>query len=158
MSATDYLEIDGLSLWIHECWQMEDVAPLLSGSDRDSPSRKIPGAAGDETYGQVTEPTKVNLKVTVMGLKNWLGVEYADSRRGLGVNVAKLQAEIVGLVTTGDATRTATLHMADLAVPPTKPVQIIGPLDLSGYGPHAARGTLRLSFPRGLFDLSGWLV
>ena len=158
MTATDYLEIDGLSLWLHECWQMEDIAPLLSGSDRDSPSRQIPGDDGEETYGQVIAATKVNLKMTVMGLKNWSGVAYADSRRGLGINSAKLQAEIVDLVTTGDATRTATLHMADLAVPPTKPVQVIGPLELSGYGPHAARGALRLNFPRGLFDLSGWLA
>ena len=153
---TDYLDIDGLSLEIPQCWHTEDIAPLLSDSDvRGAQDRLVPGDAGVIATPIRETVTVVHLSMLIYGWKNHLGVAHPSVRAGLGINRAKLKASVTTPLDAETITRTATLHVDGLD-PVSKPVKVLG-LQTAGYGYYALRGVLRLSFTEGLFDLSDWL-
>lgn len=156
MSGTEWMEIDGLSLELDDCWHVEDYAPVLSGSDQRGEDRLVPGSAGVVANPRRNTVTRVNLRMLVFGWKDWNGAAHATHRAGIGKNSAKLQAAMTSPPTTAGGTRTATYHLDGLPAV-SKPVHVLGDMTFVGYGPYALRGVLRLSFPEGLFDLSSWL-
>lgn len=152
----DSFAIGGVSLRIADCWWLDDIGPLLSGSAQLGDDRVVPGAAGVIPYPRVETVTKINLKLTVMGYRDKAGSAHPDTRTGIALNAAQLQADMTQPPATADGTRSATLTVGSLATL-TKPVHVLGEMDFGGYGPNGLRGVLRLSFPEGLFDLTEWL-
>ncbi len=154
--ALDYLDIDGVSLNKRLCCQVVDLSELLSGSDERGSDRLVPGTAGVIAYPRRETVTVVNLPIAIFGHYDFAGVAHPDTRTGLALNAAYLQANVTGSSGVGDGTRTATLHWQSLGTV-SKPVHVYKKLDLAADGPSKMRGILRLSFPEGLFDLSSLL-
>lgn len=153
---SEYLAIDGIALNVEGCCKVRDLGPILNGSEHRGSDRLVPGSAGVIANPRRIDVTVVNLPLMLFGRRSFTGTLHPDQRTGLALNVAYIQKNITKPITTGTGTRTATLHWE---AQPTlsKPVHVLGGLDLAGDGPPMLRGVLRLSFPEGVFNLADWL-
>jgi len=109
VTRSTYLEINSIPLatpaWdclnIHVLWQ----SPAIRGSDR-----LLPGAVGVRPRRRRVDVTKYTLELVIRGEQNWEGTYYASAATGLETNVYYLRSNVTDVYTSGDGTRSATLH------------------------------------------------
>lgn len=147
--------IDGVSMRVPGCCEAFDLAPLLAGSAIRGKDRLAPGTAGVIANPRRKTVTKVNIELKLFGTNSFAGVAHADYEEGLARNFAHLQANVTEPIDTGDGTRTAALTWGSLAIPTVR-AHVDDNLSPSTVrGGRIIEATLRLSFPDGLFDLTG---
>lgn len=106
---TEYATLDSYTIGTRACFAT-NIHVLWNGPSVRGKDRRLPGAAGVRAYKRRTDITPVTLKLFVDGAWQRDGTANADARVGLQTNWFDLRT-ITDPYSTGDGTRTLTLHL-----------------------------------------------
>ncbi len=139
MSTFDiYLEIDGVSLSIPDCWEVTNLQELISGPDIAGKNRKMPFRSGVIPKRRRATETKRTVNLNIDGNADHTGEPHGDPAVGVVLNIMDLRSLVTDPISYidefdphHDSTRTATIHVKD-TLTLTAQVQL-GPLEVGAY-------------------------
>lgn len=152
ITSDEYLELNGVPLNT-PAWHVTDYTPLLDGPEIRGGNLTIPRRRGQVPRMRLTDSRTVTLPIVIYGDKDFEGNAHADSHIGLTDNLNQLKYFLNMSSSKNITTIPAIFHrvMGDLQTD----VQVGAALDLQALGTTAARGSLTLTIPSGIWRSSG---
>lgn len=148
----EYLEIGGIPLST-PAFTVVDLSQLYDDADVKGEDYDIPHANGVISLPRRIALSKREVPMVIFGDADVEGEVATDQRAQLIANIAYLRANVTALVTSGDGTREAILHLAG-GVEATQRVKVIPPMQLGAISAGNQKAVLDLEFPYGMFDIT----
>jgi hypothetical protein len=148
VTATEYVTINGVPL-MTPAWHCDDFSELLNGPSTRGADITVGTRGGQIARRRTLDARQASLALVIYGDKDAEGNTHTDKRAGLFENIDTLKAALTPNQWSTAGTR--ELRLITESITRTAQVHVSPDIQVSPFGPGAARATILVTIPEGVF-------